>query len=360
MLFNAPDNLVELNYNQPPHLIEFYQNIMCVYLGIMGEVIHNIDENPRTILKYAQTSAGKSRLSQSFYGQHTRVNPPKSFTYELIDVSDECWTPGCSGTYFIFRVSPTEYAVVFNVGHRERIANTELTEPYVEYFIKFVGKFLGLIASGAERVLFCGHSNGMVSATLTSFMLMCLSDATFASEFADSGIMTHSLYANVYQQYDPSLFFGITDSLCVCGTGAYPILFSEPEMFNYYFQTLNGRYLHVGLGLKQEILNQVDLWVDYYMRPHDTERRWGGFFIPSTPLYNFLYHVYSYPYGYFLDTVRIKKFYRLDYTGHINRADPDLVEYEGINAGTGFFENDYESELHMFNFYRVLLSNLFC
>lgn len=360
MLFNAPENLIELNYNQPPHKIDFYQNMMCVYLGIMGEVIHHIDEPSKTILKYAQTSAGKSRLSESFYGQTTRAIPPKSFTYELVDVSEECWTPGCDGTYFIFKVSPTEYTIVFNIGHRERVSTTELSKHQTEYFIKFIGKFLGLLLSGAERIVFCGHSNGMVSATLTTFMLMCLSDATFASVFADSGIMTHSLYEDVYQQYDPSLFFGIIDSLCVCGTGAYPILFSEPEMFNYYFQTLNGRYLHVGLGLKQEILNQVDLWVDYHMRPHDKERKWGGFYVLATPLYNFLYHVYSYPYGYFLDTVRIKKLLKTEYTGHISRADPDLVEYEGINTGTGFFKHEYEFELHMFNFYRVLLTHVFC
>lgn len=360
MLFDSPENLVELNYTQPPHTIDVYRNMMCAYLGIMGEVIHNIDERSKDILQYAQTSTGKSRLSKSFYGQNKTEFELKMFTYELIDVSHECWTPGCSGTYFIFRINPLEYMVVFNIGYRERIASTELSKRNLNHLVKFIGKFLGLLFNGAQKVLLCGHSNGMVSATFTSVILMCLADPMFASELAESGVLTNDIYHSIYGQYDPSLFFGITEKICVCGTGGYPILFDRPELFDYYFKMLNGRYLHIGLGLKQLVMGKMDLWVDWHMRPHNRQHIIGGIYGTATALHNHLYHVYSYPYGYFLDTVRIKKsIFQSKYDGHINRAEPSLVEYEGINAATSFFE-DYEYELHMFNFYRVLLTPVFC
>lgn len=343
MIFKEPENLIELNQMYPPHMIEFYQNIMCAYLGIMGEVIHHIDDPRETVLKYAQTPVGKSRLSRSFYGSKSES---KSFSYDLMDISYECWTPGCEGNYFIFRVSPVEYVVVFNIGYRKRIDTMEVSQQDMTYLIKFIGKILGLLFSGAKRILLCGHSNGMVSATLTSVLLMCLADPTFASEFADRDILSYSLYQNVFQQYDPTLFVGIVDHLCVCGTGAFPLLFDDLQLFDYYFQTLKGRYLHVGLALKQEILNKTDLWVDYHMRPYTS----------TPPIYNYLYHIYSYPYGYFLDTVKKSK----KRVGHITNALPEYVEYEGINVGTGFFKDEFEFELHMFNFYRVLLAPIFC
>lgn len=358
----APDNLIELNINHPPHTIEFYRNMMCAYLGIMGEVIRNVDEKSKDVLRYAQTTKGKTRLSKSFYGKSSE--PYLSFTYELVDVSHDCWTPGCAGTYFIFKINPSEYIIVFNIGHRERIASTELTSNNIQHLIKFVGKILGLLFSGAEKIVLCGHSNGMVSATFTSVLLMCLSDYAFAYEFAQRGILKNEIYNDVYKYYDPSLFFGITDKLCVCGTAGYPILFNEPQLFEYYFNALKGRYLHIGLGLKDHLNLPVELWVDYHMRPQSREPIFvfGGMYKSATPIHNYMYHIYSYPYGYFLDTVHIKKsMFDLQRNGHVLHARPEFVDYDGLNReNTLFFENEYESELHMFNFYRALLSPVFC
>jgi hypothetical protein len=361
MYFDTPDDLIESNYTQAPHTIDFYRNMMCSYLGIMGEVINNIDVFPQQILNYSQTPKGKTRMTQSFYGKASS-NLQKFYTYELLDVSNECWTPGCAGTYFIFEISPTEYVIVFNVGFRRQISEIELSNRNIQYFNKFLGKILGLVHRGAERILLCGHSNGFVSATLTSIMLMCLSDPTFASVFADKDILTRSLYQNVYGLYNPELFFGLTDKLCVCGTAGFPVLFDDPETFDYYFQTLNGRYLHIGLALKQESMGKVDLWVDYFMHPQ-SQRKVGGIYLDDqTPLNNYFYHIYSYPYGYFLDTINKKPFYKVgDIDEHVLYAEPDLVEYDGLNQeDTQFFKEEYTFEMHMFNFYRVLLAPIFC
>jgi hypothetical protein len=316
----------------PPHLVPEYRDWMCMYLGVTGEVI-------RARKSIRLTEENRTHFRQSYYGKH--ISTGRLYNYELLYYSSDCWVPGCTGNYFIFRVTPTRFLIVFNIGHRRKIFKLEESKSKWIAIRNFLQRISEIVQMGAEEILLCGHSNGMASATFNAFLLICLARPDIGEYFINQGIID-PLFLENYQEFTEWFKLNnIEDKLVVCGTSGFPVLFRTEEQFQVFYQAIRERYLHIGLATH----SPEGLTMDTYMAPVDPPRSiWESLFSsriidPSEMLHNFYYHIYAYP------SIRAIK--------NVSKS---------YYAGLGYPEIEYlgDLDLHEFELCRTTLAWYFC
>jgi len=328
------------DYITPPHLVPEYRDWMCRYLGVMGQAIK--------LKKHEPNETEKKALQISFYGKEmyayddekTAYGFGRDYLYELYHYSSDCWTPGCAGNYFIFRISDTQYMVVFNTGNRIYIPKIEITlERQRNHFLDFLLILLELVRLGATEIVLCGHSNGMSSATFTALLLICLARPDVAQYFTNEDLVDETTLDLLDEQImNKDELKGLENKLVVCGTGGFPILFQTRQEFEVFYETIGTRYLHIGLGFEDMGIVEMDPFMD---SDYDTFRKMYHTSIEE--LYNFNYHVYVYE-----DRKVIGEPIHSYYTGI---GDPSS---ESIN-----FDKKNKS-IHLFDLYRKTLAWYFC
>jgi len=328
-------SLEPTDYIFPPHLVPEYRDWICRYLGVMGEIIKIYKETDLS-------EKSKKRLQQSFYGKEMHVYEDeelygfgREYEYELYHYSSDCWTPGCSGNYFIFRTSDTQYMVVFNIGDRRPIKMVKLSERQENAFRDFLKHIHDIILLGAEEIVLCGHSNGMSSAIFTTFLLTFISrfatnEDTINDYFIQQGLIDDSIFNVMPEFKDLGWIFGLEQKLVVCGTAGFPILFQNREQFNIFCQSIGNRYLHIGLGYHY---GKNDIQMDPFMRDQD-----------ELDIYNFDYHIYVY-------SEFPEKGTSPSYSYYAELGNPERMELS--------FEHRY-GFLHEFELYRKTLALYFC
>ncbi len=126
-----------------------------------------------------------------------------------------------------------------------------------------------------DTLVICGHSHGMRSATITSFITECMVSQTFAKQHERISGSFNNTEQEWRMSYDlDELSDDILNSFefidfyehCPClkdltryciGTGGMPVLFSESE-FKSYFKQMQGRYAHIVSGVKIDPLVYMD------------------------------------------------------------------------------------------------------
>jgi hypothetical protein len=290
-----------------------------MYLGVTGEVI-------RARKSTQLSDENRAHFRQSYYGKHILAG--YSYLYELIYYSNDCWVPGCTGNYFIFRVTPTRFLIVFNIGHRRKIFKLEETKSKWTAIRNFLQRISEIVQMGAEEIILCGHSNGMASATFNAFLLVCLARPDISDYFINQGIID-PVFLEHYQDFT-DWFTGLENKLIVCGTAGFPVLFRLEEQFQVFYQAIGERYLHIGLATH----SPEGLIADTFMAPVDPPRSlWENLFSsklidPSERLHNFYYHLYAYPSIRAIKDVSKSYYAGLAYPGIEYLGDPDLHEFE--------------------------------
>jgi hypothetical protein len=100
-----------------------------------------------------------------------------------------------------------------------------------------------------NRIILCGHSNGMSSATIVAFMLLYIKNKKLIKLFP-------KIYKNNKEVFD--YLDSIRNKwdklnnieLFVVGTAGFPVLFSTQKQFNLFYKMLSGRYLHIVMSRK--------------------------------------------------------------------------------------------------------------
>lgn len=334
----------------PPHLVPEYREWMCQYLGVMGEVINSQQQDD---LHYKT----RERLRKSFYGEdmyafdtisNQQVGFGKEYDYRLLFHTQECWVPGCSGNYFIFQAplsydqTRVRYMIVFNVGAYQHIPKVELKRENRKSFLTFLN-WLQELNETADEIVLCGHSNGMVAATFTAFLLACLArineDYFIHQQLVDYRTINEIVPDNDYRRI--YLCNNVVNKLVVCGTGGFPLLFRTKEQFDTFYDILQGRYLHVCIGFQYADIIEVDPYIG-----------------SRNNLHNFDYHIYTYIDYPVTNEMLVSDAGETYYAGlgHPDRSDTNLkIEY--------VYNNDmfrFKTFLHNYLLYRRTLTWHFC
>ena len=147
-----------------------------------------------------------------------------------------CFNDGCIGDIAFYRQS-NRLIICFNVGKVECIGFVDNNKVKEWLNLKIVKEHL--YNDEYDYILFCGHSNGMATATLTTFVIFLY-------------------YMGYYEEDDFKLEKNILDKINVCGTGGFPCVFNDEDTFKAYYNALKGRYLHIISGINISSLEDDD------------------------------------------------------------------------------------------------------
>jgi hypothetical protein len=91
-----------------------------------------------------------------------------------------------------------------------------------------------------------GHSYGMVIATLFSYLLLCIDDDEFCkmNSIIDCVISEYRDNPDFLQIFDNLKKNKVFYKLHVCGGGGFSLPFENGDIFNYYYEKIQQRYIH--------------------------------------------------------------------------------------------------------------------
>jgi hypothetical protein len=245
---------------------------MKIYLGIMpkiiaastgtnnGTITHNQDKKITTTYK-------------KFYNEDIRIYiEPLKLDY--IDSNTYfCFTPGCTtdkhGVH-IFSVN-NRLIIAFSTGKTSN-EDSLIIKDQKQNFYKWIEYIIRIINDQKiDNILLCGHSNGMSSATIITFLLLYLQELlkfnnnqtnkitefknTFNKYFSKDA-KQHDIFINlslIATKYKHSKI--INTQLYLVGTAGFPVIFDALDQYQFFYDLLNKNYLHIGLCNDK---NQID------------------------------------------------------------------------------------------------------
>ena len=242
---------IDFHDNTPPHKIKLYRDITISYLGLIGEVILSEDKfsksglytdvSEKGLLLHSHESEDKMVYENKlFFGKN--IDPNNKVPIRIIDYyTHECIVLGCKGKIYIFK-KDNEIIVCFNVGEVVDIGKDNMNDLIVKFIEWYKKVNLIFIDPYLTRITFCGHSNGMVAATLFSLMFTLIESDDINDCFIKSGFIdNYNIDKDIIQEI--KTYNVGKNKICVCGGGGFPI-FNNIECFIKYYNYINGRYLH--------------------------------------------------------------------------------------------------------------------
>ncbi len=295
------DNIIEWTDERPYHYISMYKNIFQMYLGLQTRLLSNI-KHKVYIEKFRDQKQGVFSINTD---EEIKVSIPKS---DEIDVSyKSCDNPDSAikvdnipvinfkslyvSTDFFIKDANVESPyhilihekmlwVVFGVGFKSSFVTLDEAIPqvnddedqwdsYRRYLLTFLIKIQEIYEIyKPDTLIICGHSHGMRSATITSFITECM----VSQEFAKQHIRINGSFNNTDQDWRMSYDLDELDDeilnsfqfidfyqYCPClkslkryciGTGGMPVLFVNEGEFKSYFTQMQGRYAHIVSGVQ--------------------------------------------------------------------------------------------------------------
>jgi hypothetical protein len=253
-----PSEYIEYNNPTPPHEIEMYRKMFTIFLGLAPKLL-NMDREPylnddEKIITTHMMTTSENFLMINICGEQKKIPViKKNITFFSNSLKNGCYTPGCTNNVFLLKLD-TLVILHFPIGNvadpMQIIIKTKINE-----FITWLQSIKDIIYKN-KQLLLCGHSNGMSSATKISFIFLYLSNKLDTEIFSEIINNNKDLFDNLEQIKHEWSFLTDTE-IFVCGTGGFPVLFSNEELFKNYYHSINSRYLHIvaGLKFKQEFKN---------------------------------------------------------------------------------------------------------
>ena len=266
------DSTISIPYEDPtpPHEIQMYRDMVTIYFGV--------------IKKTMQVFSGyfnRSKMSNVKFSSYDRVSTSgnivsrtmPTINYDQpLDGKLMCFTTGCQYGIHFFISNNDKLIITFGVGETySKYYNTFKNIQDLNYLKTFLNHLKLIIdTKSIVEILLCGHSNGMSSATITSFILLYL-------KLNGEEFVHFCTLFNVYIQNNSKVIEEVDDptkdqlfdhlnrvksdwveriqgiKIFVVGTGGIPVIFFTEEQFSTYYNLLNGRYLH----LSSKINNQL-------------------------------------------------------------------------------------------------------
>jgi hypothetical protein len=279
--------IIQYDSSKAPHEIPLYRDMVRKYIGLYSSTISGENNNKR-LDKQMQNN-----IVSSFYGKNLADNNTnnvseneimktnfnnltKNTKYRYIS-RNACWFPRCGGNSFMFEEEndPSNIILTFDVGGRVTDLDHMTFEPIIKLplnnevkgnytFETYVmSLYTNLHKKKINKILLCGHSNGMAAATMTAYILLTIESDEFRNYYLSKGY-TNELY-NLIQNL-PKL--NLKDKICVCGTGGFPLLWNDEIDFKYFYETLKGRYLHLNRGIQFNLHDTI--YIDGYMSTQHT------------------------------------------------------------------------------------------
>ena len=241
-------NNLNANVKLPSDRLTF-QNI-CAYFGVMTACI-----NPRP----------EGNVMKSFYGKKLPKNDLLSYDYELLLKFRSLWMLGSMNDTFILKIKQTnECMVVFNVGQKISYPLFRIDQIFnIDECIRTINEIVAH-NKRTKRLIFCGHSNGMASATLMSIIFMCFMDEQFKNYLIKEGKMYKEWWGYVESNVKK---IPRKQPILVYGSGGFPVIFTKEEQFIVYYNAIGFNYFHLATGL----INKKTVYVDNFMQPYNVE-----------------------------------------------------------------------------------------
>lgn len=264
-IFKIPFQNIDYYDNTPPHQIPMYRSMINIYLGIMGKVLsfndnpHN--QNNQKILPtdneqiFETSITYKNKDEYLFYFQDEPIvfdEKKNNLKYIPKSLNIYCFIIGCTSTIHMFNLDNL-LIVCFIDGYVEITFHNIILDNLLNWLDN-----LEELIKDKKQILLCGHSNGMSAATITSFILLYLSDKL--------DLIIHDFYIKqnkkIFNSLDciKSKWKKILENIeiFVVGTGGFPVIFTEEIQFIDYYSKLKGQYLlHLSSNCYIELLDNI-------------------------------------------------------------------------------------------------------
>jgi len=258
-----PDELIPFGDERLYHTIPMYKTLLSYHMGLTMRNITNqkyfiedeYDNQFVTIQPDGLFFPSFPKREQ--VTNYTQCSIPVSIHFPLKDsfpfehmVITKTFLAGTNNSFIhIVRRGLTLF-FLFPVGSRETI---ETITNYEIFNYNEIMKKVHSILPTITQIVCCGHSAGMSSAIVFSFLLLCSQQPVFLQKH-------HSLFSKSEDYL--SLFQNSTSVLrdkkiYVVGTGGAPVLFTFSS-FRSYYEALQGRYVHVLSALKTDRTFYID------------------------------------------------------------------------------------------------------
>jgi hypothetical protein len=309
-------NITKL-YNYMNTIIKFptdrltFQNI-CSYFGIMAECIQ-----PR------------GGTLKSFYGKNLPRDNLFSYKYDLCSKFTSLWMYGSQTreTYILKIQKTKECMVVFNVGLRSETPMTKLDQIYnVDECIHTIDEIVKY-SQKSKRLILCGHSNGMVSATVMSIILLCFMNNIFREYMISRNILSNEWWNYVSNKVKK---IPKPQPILVYGSGGFPVIFTNEQDFIVYYHAIGSNYFHLAAAFT----TKNNIYVDRYLEPYKE---------PESPQ-NWLFYIFG---------------------QSKSNVEKNLSSFLGLNKQTvlkwisSSKKEEWET-LHNFRTYRTMITPLIC
>ena len=367
--------------NRPYHMVPMYHYYYSLYIGLQTRVLSlRPDEDVTSVPKPDEVHPSYQSCDRS-----RELFPIDKQSFHTIYKFSDYYMKGVNETYPIrFIIQDQLLIISFGVGTKTNLFTLDdaIPNPFtkVEDSDDFVDSdnednerdnlflFLEIIEHSCiehkvEKLLLCGHSHGMRSATVTSFFIECMLDETFASVHNRicGSFLEHEIDINGSIEPNPyhfSKYREVCPSLqllkrYVIGTGGAPVLFISEDECKSYFRHVEGRYAHIISGVKRNNRESI-IKMDIQCSPITDD-------VTHMTLSNYKYQCYYHVLEH-SDIIRYKdvQCFLPEEKQFLNKdIDNDLSQYPPFikeNYNTFF---NFVNYLHRFDEYRLILSIFF-
>jgi hypothetical protein len=254
----AIPTIIDITDNRSPHTIPLYRRMMQLYLGIIPKVIasrgklrnKNGDNiNSTDPITEIRTTSQKKDIWELCGRMVTITAEYKDLMYFPNSLNISCFIPGCDkriNSVHTFQIG-NEIIVCFDVGSihidPDIISEPKMFETWLDQLL------IILTTTQINRIILCGHSNGMSSATIVAFLLLYIKNKEIIKLLST----IYQFNKNVFDYLDTIRSkWNILENiqLFVVGTAGFPVLFSTQEQFNLFYKMIYGRYLHIVMSRK--------------------------------------------------------------------------------------------------------------
>jgi hypothetical protein len=268
-----------ISNTEPPHQVPIFKELMRIYLGIMPQIISASEGSHDGTITHGQDKKITTTYN-NFSNEYIKIYI-EPIELDYIDSNTYfCFTPGCSNTdkhgVHIFRLN-NRLVIAFSTGKTRSNDDSLIIKDQKQNFYKWIQYIINLIGvHKIDNILLCGHSNGMSSATIITFLLLYLQELLklhnnqankidgfkdifnkyFFNKFFDKDAEQLDIFNNlsdIAKKYKQSRI--INTQLYLVGTAGFPVIFDTWDQYNFFYELLKKNYLHIGLCNDK---NQID------------------------------------------------------------------------------------------------------
>ena len=273
-------NKIDLYDDTPAHLIEYYVHVVKLYISIIGGyIIYKNDK--KTILKDNILSSFYSDITNFATCDNDTNNKIEKISHKFKLLENINIFHGFNLTFSVFDEKDSDSDLNSNLNSDidsdsnsdlnsdlNSNSNSNSNSPEVLYILSNIGMveliqqihvdmFIEIISilskySKYKFIYLFGHSRGFVMNTIISFVMICYSNITNYNYFKNRNYFEGNIEILYNFVRTRTLTINNTESINVCGTGGFPVLFKNIDDFKIYYDAIDGRYLHIISSLLQE------------------------------------------------------------------------------------------------------------